>query len=121
MLTINYALTTRHDFPEGVSAIFGDTISPEKLVNPELLEREAYTRLMLKLNADRLCIWSGWDWNESEDDWIEDDVEVRLYTSGLTVALLAVINAIKRLCPEWAITVMHYNRETGKYYGQKII
>lgn len=48
--------------------------------------------------------------------WIEILV---IYASGLTPALLAAINAAKRL-EFWGITVMHHNRDTGEYLPQDI-
>ena len=118
MSTVNYSLTSRHDFPNFVSPIFGETISNEVLVNPARLENEAYTRLLFKLNADGIIIPSGWDWNETEKDIIDSDAKIRIYASGLTVALIAVLNAIRRLLPNNPVEVMHFNRETGEYYSQ---
>lgn len=42
-----------------------------------------------------------------------------LYVTGLTVALVAVINACMRV--GISITLMHFNRETGDYYPQDVL
>ena len=44
--------------------------------------------------------------------------ELDLYVTGLTVALIAALNACKRLNIE--VTLYHYNRESGDYYPQKV-
>lgn len=41
-----------------------------------------------------------------------------LYVTGLTVALVAVINACRTLGIE--LTLMHFDRESGSYYPQKV-
>lgn len=115
---VNYSLTSRHDFPGFVSPIFGETISNKLLVNPVQLENEAYTRLLFKLNADQVIVPAGWDDNETEIDRIDPDAKIRIYVSGLTVAMIAVLNAIKRLLPDNPVELMHFNRETGEYYPQ---
>ena len=47
------------------------------------------------------------------------DVEyLDLYVTGLTVALIAVLNVCKDL--KIKVTLYHYNRETGDYYPQEV-
>ena len=41
-----------------------------------------------------------------------------IYGTGLTVALVAVINACLRV--GISVTLMHYNRDTGSYYPQDV-
>lgn len=43
---------------------------------------------------------------------------LNLYVTGLTVALVAVINACKRL--NISLVLYHYDRETEEYYPQKV-
>ena len=43
---------------------------------------------------------------------------LRLYVTGLTVALIAVLNATKEL--NIKVTLWHFDRETGKYYCQEV-
>lgn len=42
-----------------------------------------------------------------------------LYVTGLSVALVAVINACIRV--GIGLTLMHYNRDTGNYYPQDVL
>ena len=44
--------------------------------------------------------------------------ELTLYVTGLTVALVSVINACNKLGVN--LTLMHYNSATGDYYAQKV-
>lgn len=44
---------------------------------------------------------------------------VHLYVTGLTVALVAVINACK--AEGVALTLYHFNRDTGDYYPQAVL
>ena len=41
-----------------------------------------------------------------------------IYVTGLTVALVATINACLRV--GISVTLMHYNRDTGSYYPQDV-
>ena len=43
---------------------------------------------------------------------------INLYVTGLTVALIAAINA----CNRWGVkvTLYHFNRDTGDYYPQEV-
>lgn len=81
----------RHEMPENDGAIFDTIIDP---LDVRGLERIAYRYV----------------------DGIE---ELTLYVTGLTVALVAVINA----CRIWNVklTLMHYDRESGNYYPQKVV
>lgn len=81
----------RHSIPDAVDgAIFPNTIDPLAV---EDLESTAYTVL----------------------DGVDSLV---LYVTGLSVALVATLNA----CRDRGITVklMHYNKDTGTYYPQKV-
>lgn len=44
--------------------------------------------------------------------------ELTLYVTGLSVALVAVINACHK--GNVKLTLMHYNKETEKYYPQEV-
>lgn len=44
---------------------------------------------------------------------------VDLFVTGLTVALIAVINAARKL--EDSVTLWHYDRESGKYFPQEVM
>ena len=44
--------------------------------------------------------------------------ELILYVTGLSVALVAVINACKEESVK--LTLMHYDRDSGMYYSQEV-
>lgn len=46
-------------------------------------------------------------------------VELNLYVTGLTVALIAAINACKELGVN--LTLWHFDRETGGYFKQEVL
>jgi hypothetical protein len=46
-------------------------------------------------------------------------LEVNLYVTGLTVTLVAVINACSHY-PEVELTLWHYDRVSGQYYPQTV-
>lgn len=45
--------------------------------------------------------------------------QLDLYVTGLTVALVAVLNVCH--IEGIAVTLYHYNRETGDYYPQRVV
>ena len=44
---------------------------------------------------------------------------IDLYVTGLTMALVSVMNAAKK--HEMEITLYHFDRETGKYFPQEVL
>ena len=84
----------RHAIPQAVDgAIFDAVINP---LDVEGLQTEAYNKLKSL-----------------------DIKDLSLYVTGLTVALVAVLNACCQLNIE--VTLYHFNRESGSYYPQKVI
>lgn len=84
----------RHDMPSEVQgAIFDCEVNP---LDPDKLLKEVIQSEKLE-NIDCLI----------------------LYVTGLTVALIAVMNACKMLGVR--ILLMHYNKDTGKYYPQEVL
>lgn len=83
----------RHPIPDAKDgSIFTTEINP---LDVEGLEAEAEAKLFA-LNIRKL----------------------NLYVTGLTVALIAVLNAARKL--NIAVTLYHYDRETGNYYPQEV-
>lgn len=84
----------RHNTPAKDGAIFENEVNP---LNPAELETIAYSRLKS----------------------FGDDVKyIDLYVTGLTVALIATLNACKRL--DIKVTLKHFDRITGMYYSQEV-
>lgn len=84
----------RHAIPQAVDgAIFDTVINP---LDVEGLQSEAYNKIKaLDINS------------------------LDLYVTGLTVVLVAVLNACRQL--GIVVTLYHYDREEGNYYPQKIL
>ena len=81
----------RHEIPQAIDgSIFGTELDPLDLTG---MEREAAKQLrgVFTLN---------------------------LYVTGLTVALIAVLNVCRE--QKIKVTLYHYNRETGDYYPQEV-
>lgn len=88
----NYVLCeARHNIPNATDgSIFNNTINP---LDVNGLEEIAIAKL------------NGVD-------------EANIYVTGLTVALIAVLNASKITGTK--ITLWHYNRDTDNYYSQEV-
>lgn len=85
----------RHEIPEVDNYIFPETVNP---LDVEGLEKQAGEYF------NRLAKGSG-------------GVSVDLYVTGLTVALVAAINAA------WGnidLRLFHYDRDSGTYYPQRV-
>lgn len=81
----------RHEIPQAIDgSIFGTELDPLDLAG---METEAKKQLhgVVKLN---------------------------LYVTGLTVALIAVLNVCRE--EHIKVTLYHFNRETGEYYPQEV-
>lgn len=50
---------------------------------------------------------------------VDDKVELILYVTGLTLVVLAIVNACKKYGCD--LVCMHYDRENDCYIGQKIL
>ena len=83
----------RHEIPDATDgAVFENSINPLDVTG---LEEEA-TRKLEELKIKQL----------------------NLYVTGLTVALVSVLNAARKL--EISVVLYHYDRETGSYYSQEV-
>lgn len=82
----------RHSTPATNGAIFETEVNP---LDVSALESQAKERLA-NLNITRL----------------------HLYVTGLTVALIAVLNATRELGIE--VILWHFDRESGQYYSQEV-
>jgi hypothetical protein len=88
----------RHDIKDVATYVFKTEIPAELLVNPALLQKQA-----------RLAF----------QDLSPEITNVDLYVTGLTVAMIAAVNAIK--LSSRAVTLYHYDRESGNYFPQDVI
>lgn len=82
----------RHKTPATDGALFATDIDPVDVCGLERQAKEKLSNLNIK--------------------------ELNLYVTGLTVALVAALNAAKELGIQ--VTLWHFNRENGEYYCQKV-
>ena len=80
----------RHEMPENDGAIFDTTIYQLDVCGLERIAKR----------------------------YVNEIEELTLYVNGLSVALVAVINACRGFNVD--LTLMHYDRESGNYYPQKV-
>ena len=95
-MTANMSLCNgRHSIPDAIDgSVFEHEITDPTAV--DYIEAEAFSRLS-EMHID--CL--------------------NLYVTGLTVALIATINACKRLSIK--VILWHFDRDTGKYYEQNVL
>ena len=110
----------RHNMP-CTNFVFGTEVNPLETSKLEALACEKLASLVKE--AD---LWT-YKMVPSEDAYcdsrtarvLKEGVELTIYVTGLTVALIAVINAA--ISMGFAkVVLMHYDRESGNYYPQKI-
>ena len=99
--TIHVALCEgRHPIPQATDgAIFSHAITDVTAVHE--LEEKAWKSIQ------DICSKAG----------VENCIHVNLYVTGLTVALIAVLNAVRG---KMQVTLWHYNNATGEYYSQEV-
>lgn len=120
---LNVALCEgRHEIEQATDgSIFGNEVDP---VNTEKLENIAFNSIWNKCYKKGLLEYASSKYTELEGTEEEDSLciprglEINLYVTGLTVALVAVLNVCKQEGVK--VTLQHYNRETGKYYSQEV-
>ena len=115
---LNLALCEgRHSIPQAQDgAIFCNSISEKLLKNPELLENIAFSRIWGKAYEHGFV--RHFHTENDDDALVIHNVHINLYVTGLTVALISVINAMRD--EDVTITLYHYDRDTGEYYSQEV-
>jgi len=118
-VTLNMCLCDgRHNIPSAVDgAIFGETIHPRCMRSEGYLEDHAYSAILRAAMKYGGAVYS----DDSTDDLnIEQfkPITINLYVTGLTVALIAVLNTCKR--HNIPVTLYHYDRDTGDYFPQPV-
>ena len=93
-------------------AIFGKSIPNDMLVNPKRLESRAFNALWNE------CFRRHWLTQTDDGDIIPHGLNLNLYVTGLTVAVIAILNVCRG--EDINVTLWHYDRDTGEYYPQKV-
>lgn len=86
----------RHEIASVTEYVFGNTISDP--TDTAGLEEKAFAFFM--------------------DNGVKSTECINIYVTGLTVALIAAINAAKEIGA--IVTLYHFDRETGRYFEQSV-
>lgn len=114
--TLNLSLCEgRHSIPQASDGSIFREIPERLMTDPALLEEAAFGRLWSIEHAKGLDLL---DDTELYCSGLNPRVPINLYVTGLTVALVAVLNVCRR--EGVTVTLWHYNRDTGKYFPQSV-
>jgi hypothetical protein len=89
----------RHEVPGVSRYILPQSVNPRKL---KWIEDTAYLSISKIFNN------------------INEDIYVDLYVTGSKIALVSVINVLKRDSRVKQIILYHYHKESGTYFPQKV-
>lgn len=114
MRILNLALCgDRHEIPHATEGYIFETIN--NITSPKSLEETAFSRLWSIAYNEGYVI-------PSDDDeyqlYISNDVHINLYVTGLTVALIAVLNVCR--AEGLSVTLWHYDKITNNYFSQEV-
>ena len=105
----------RHDIPDVDGYIFQREINPLDTVGAETAACERLLSLYPEVTTSTSCL-------PNQADYTDIPVYIRghldLYVTGLTMALVAALNACRKL--GIVVTLYHYDREGG-YYPQIVV
>ena len=112
----------RHEIREAVDgAIFKTEVNPLAV---DRLEIQAFNSIWNKCYKMGILEYASSKYPELEGTEEEDSfciprgLSLDLYVTGLTVALVAVLNVCRE--EDIKVTLYHFNRENGSYYEQKV-
>lgn len=123
--TLNLALCQgRHDIPQAIDgAIFGSVI--ENMTDTNRLESTAFHHIWNAAyrhykngESGYLRTSPDWDGCDMEPLMLCPDLHVNIYVTGLTVALIAALNAMRK--EGISVTLYHYDRDTDSYFPQEV-
>lgn len=125
MKTLNLALCQgRHDIPQAIDgAIFGSVI--ENMTDTNRLESSAFLHIW-NIAYDHykngepgyLRTSPNWDGYDMKPLVLCPDLHINIYVTGLTVALIAALNAMRK--EGISVTLYHYDRDTDSYFPQEV-
>jgi hypothetical protein len=105
----------RHEMPANDGAIFPGEINPLDVAGLEVQARKRLLEMFPEWKQgygslpNQIC---------PTDILVAVRGELRLYVTGLSVALVAVINACRWMGVD--LTLLHFDRESGEYYPQMV-
>lgn len=111
----------RHEVPAAVDgAVFKEIAN---IKNVKFLESTAFNSIWNAAYRRALAGEIGFlvECGETFDSGFafSDKVKLNLYVTGLTVALIAVLNMCRS--ENIPVTLFHYDRETGEYFKQEVV
>jgi len=106
----------RHDVPENDGAIFPGELDPLVVTG---VEQAAYNRLLDLFPEVTTRTTSLLNQADYTDIPVYYRGKLRLYVTGLSVALVAALNACRALGID--VELLHYDRESGGYYSQEVV
>lgn len=113
----------RHEMPVS-EFIFSQEVNPLAVESLELTATERLEVMAKEAGAEKGILnvpasYAVYSYPEDVDVCESVyDAEIRIYATGLTVAVIAAIKAAVRLFKK--VVVLHFNRESGEYYEQKV-
>jgi hypothetical protein len=105
----------RHEMPANDGAIFPGEINPLDVAGLEVQARKRLLEMFPEWKQgygslpNQIC---------PTDILVAVRGELRLYVTGLSVALVAVINVCRWMGVD--LTLLHFDRESGEYYPQMV-
>ena len=111
----------RHEIPQAVDgSIFPAEI--QNVADTAVLESRAFSGIWRAAYCRYKSGESGYLYNPDGADLYElalcPGLRINLYVTGLTVALVAALNACR--AERLTVTLWHFNRDTGEYYPQEV-
>ena len=111
----------RHEMPVD-KYIFSGELSSEEITNPkglEIIAKKNFEAIMSELLVSREeCEINNSEYGtDSYSTYKLYPVDVELYVSGLTVAVIAAAKAVKAII-NGNVVLMHYDRESDSYFNQ---
>ena len=111
---LNLALCEgRHEIPQATDGNIFKSIT--NVTETKTLEKIAFSRLW------GICYAKGYTTQSEEDAfalYIANDIQLNLYVTGLTVALIAALNVCRE--NNIKVTLYHFDRETNTYFAQEV-
>ena len=112
----------RHEIPNVEGYVFNHSIDTNKMKWQEYMDTSAFNSIWNVCFHHYKNGESGYlvqNPNDGDSLRIAENVHINLYVTGMTVALIATLNACKG--EGVSVTLYHYDRDTGNYFPQEVL
>lgn len=112
----------RHEIPNVEGYVFNTTIDPKRMQWQEYMDTITFNGIWnICFNHYKNGEAGYLVQNQEDGDLIRiaENVHINLYVTGMTVALIATLNACRS--EGISVTLYHYDRETGNYFPQEVL